>query len=91
MDDSTNQEIPCPVKQLWTMTPIGAAWTEGMQLGGQLHGQAIDEFYQDLYDTNLRLNAELGAAKLRLQFAREFRDEKFLHHHQARNQHLNRR
>ena len=42
-----------------------------MQLGGQLHGQAIDEFYQDLYDSNLRLNAELGAAKLRLQFARE--------------------
>ena len=53
------------------MTPIGAAWTESMQLGGQLHGQAIDEFYQDLYDSNLRLNAELGAAKLRLQFARE--------------------
>ena len=71
MDNSANQEIPCPVKQLWTMTPIGAAWTESMQLGGQLHGQAIDEFYQDLYDSNVRLNGELGAAHLRLQFANE--------------------
>jgi hypothetical protein len=71
MDDACNQEIPCPVKQLWSMTPIGAAWTESMQLGGQLHGQAIDEFYQELYDSNVRLNGELGAMRLHLQFARD--------------------
>ena len=59
------------MKQLWTMTPVGAAWTESMELGGQLHGQAIDEFYQELYDSNVKLNGELGATRLHLQFARE--------------------
>ena len=71
LDDACNQEIPCPMKQLWTMTPVGAAWTESMELGGQLHGQAIDEFYQELYDSNVKLNGELGATRLHLQFARE--------------------
>jgi len=72
-DHDQNQVIACspPTKQLWSMTPIGAAWTESMQLGGQLHGAAIEEFYRDMYATNVELNSELGATQLHLQFARE--------------------
>ena len=60
-----NVEGPCTTKQLWGMAPIGAFWTESMQLGGLMHADACEEFNRELENKNLMLCHELTMARLR--------------------------
>ena len=57
----------CITQQLWAMqTPIGAAWTESMQLGCKYHEQARDDFCKDVQAKNACLAEQLGLCAMRL-------------------------
>lgn len=66
MDD----EPAIVTKKLWSLVPIGAAWTESMTLGARLHEQARDEFFADIEQKNMALAQELSICSLQLSTAR---------------------
>jgi hypothetical protein len=58
-------EDPSITQKLWGMTPVGAFWTESMQLGGLMHTSACEDFNRELESKNLVLSHELTMARLR--------------------------
>jgi hypothetical protein len=58
-------------QQLWAMAPIGAAWTESMQLGAEYQAKAQIEYYRDIEVKNAELSGHLGACVMRMRFQDE--------------------
>jgi hypothetical protein len=58
-------------QKLWAMTPIGAAWTETMQLGACLEAKAREEYVMEVQSKNMQLAEELGMYMLHLQVTGE--------------------
>jgi hypothetical protein len=53
-------------EKLWSMVPVGAAWTESMKLGGELHEKAREEYLCDLRMKNNELAEQLGLYSMQL-------------------------
>jgi hypothetical protein len=76
MDDDRSRFAPTSenrscTQQLWAMTPIGAGWTESMQLGAEYQAKAQHEYYRDMEVKNAELSGHLGACVMRMRFQDE--------------------
>jgi hypothetical protein len=58
-------------RQLWAMTPIGAGWTESMQLGAQFQERATEEYCMELRAKNVELGSQLSLCMLQLRMTQE--------------------
>lgn len=63
----------CGCEQLWSMSPapLGAAWTESMQLGAVLKDEAREAYCKELEAKNTELWKEVSISHLQLHVMRE--------------------
>jgi hypothetical protein len=57
---SSSMDCTSCTQQLWAMPPIGAAWTESMHLGAELHDDAKDQYCRDVELNCVRIAQEFS-------------------------------